>query len=249
MHQQSLTIGQLAAETGLTVRTLRHFEDKGLLGRVARSGAGQRRYGRHEVERLYQVIALRAFGLPLAQIAAVLDSPPTLGQALADQLTRVDGQIAALSSLRTALQRATNNGNEPVSTEELLKMVRQTTVSQDLLNEYLDESEQAVLADQAAHLGEEATRIVHDEYPQLYRRAQEQLDLGTPPDAPPMQEIAGQLEQLSGRLTGDVAGPGEKVQRMWQERSKDITGHDWTDLGEYVMVARRHYRTATRPST
>ena len=68
-----LALGQvLARATGVTVRALHHYDRLGLL-RPARDRAGRRRYGRAEVRRLHQIVALRSFGPALAEIAQLLD--------------------------------------------------------------------------------------------------------------------------------------------------------------------------------
>ncbi len=66
------SVGQLAQASGLSVRVLRHWEDKGLV-RADRSTRGHRRYGPDQVTRLYRALALRRTGLSLSQIAALLD--------------------------------------------------------------------------------------------------------------------------------------------------------------------------------
>ncbi|MBN2799816.1 MAG: MerR family transcriptional regulator [Deltaproteobacteria bacterium] len=69
------SIGELATLSGVSVRTLHHYDAIGLLVPASRSEAGYRRYGRAEVERLHAILTLRTLSLPLAEIAAVLDDP------------------------------------------------------------------------------------------------------------------------------------------------------------------------------
>lgn len=66
------SVGLLARASGLSVRVLRHWEDKGLV-QADRSTRGHRRYGPDQVTRLYRALALRRTGLSLTQIAALLD--------------------------------------------------------------------------------------------------------------------------------------------------------------------------------
>jgi MerR family transcriptional regulator, thiopeptide resistance regulator len=67
------SIGDLAAQTGLTVRTLHHYDEIGLV-RPGRTGAGHRRYTAAEVVRLHRIVTLRGFGFGLAEIATLLDA-------------------------------------------------------------------------------------------------------------------------------------------------------------------------------
>lgn len=69
------TIGELARMAGVSTRTLRHFETKGLLSPLKRGENGYREYGRKQVERLQQVLLYRELGMPLDTIRATLDSP------------------------------------------------------------------------------------------------------------------------------------------------------------------------------
>ena len=67
-----LRIGELAERAGLTVRTLHHDDQIGLVRASERTEAGHRRYSEADVRRLYQVMALRSLGVPLARIARAL---------------------------------------------------------------------------------------------------------------------------------------------------------------------------------
>jgi DNA-binding transcriptional MerR regulator len=239
---QRWTIGELADECGLTVRALRHFEELGLLGDIGRTSGGRRSYDRADVERVYRVVALRSLGLPLARIAAALESPAALRESLSGQLAQLDRQLADLTALRGQVAQLLDHTT--VSIEELTRMIRRTVISQEILHEYLSDAEQTQLAQRGAELGAAGQRDLSVEYPRLYRAAQVQLDRGTAPDDPAMQQIAAELEHLADAWAPG-SGASDTVQRMWAERSADITGHDYGDLAEYVRTARAHYR-ATR---
>ncbi|GAB3458951.1 MerR family transcriptional regulator [Massilia terrae] len=101
-----LKIGELAQRTGLTVRTLHHYDSIGLLRPSARSDAGYRLYNRDDVARLQQIQALRKFGMALADIGAYLDSPDSSPLAIIErQLASLDQQIAEASQMRQQLLR------------------------------------------------------------------------------------------------------------------------------------------------
>src|SRR6478752_252814 len=65
--------GELASATGVTVRALHHYDNIGLLHASGRTAAGHRRYTEPDLRRLYSIRTLRSLGVPLAEIAAVLD--------------------------------------------------------------------------------------------------------------------------------------------------------------------------------
>src|SRR4051812_22467598 len=102
----SLTVGALAKASGLTVRTLHHWDALGLLVPAERSSAGYRRYGPDDVARLYRILALRRLGLSLDEIAAALDREgPDLAGAVRAHLARVEEGLAAPVALRDRLRR------------------------------------------------------------------------------------------------------------------------------------------------
>jgi len=98
-------VGDIAQATGLTVRTLHHYEEIGLLV-PARDASGHRRYGADDVERLYRIALLRQLGLPLGQIAHALDDPAwNLPSAMATHLGDLDRRLEATVRMRSRLSR------------------------------------------------------------------------------------------------------------------------------------------------
>ena len=69
------TIGQVAALAGVTVRTLHHYDEVGLLRPSGRSTGGYRVYDEADLERLHRVLAYRELGFSLEQVAEILDDP------------------------------------------------------------------------------------------------------------------------------------------------------------------------------
>lgn len=101
-----LKVGELAALAGLTVRTLHHYDEIGLLCPSARSDAGYRLYHRDDVARLQRIQALRAFGMSLSDIGLCLDSPDGSPLAVVDrQLASLDRQLRELDRMRERLLR------------------------------------------------------------------------------------------------------------------------------------------------
>lgn len=71
----SYSIGQVAALAGVTVRTLHHYDEIGLLAPSGRSGAGYRRYDEPDLARLQQIMFYRELGFALDEITVMLDDP------------------------------------------------------------------------------------------------------------------------------------------------------------------------------
>ncbi len=83
--RQQLTVGDLARIAGVTVRTLHHYDEIGLVVPSGRTPAGYRTYGRAEVERLQEVLFFRELGFALDQIRQIVGRP---GYNRVDGLTR-----------------------------------------------------------------------------------------------------------------------------------------------------------------
>ena len=103
---KSLTISELCKRTGLTSRTLRLYDAKGLV--VAERTAGdQRCYGPTEVARLHQVTALKRAGFSLAQIGGILGGRRLdLGKLIAAQLDALDVERERIDEAAAALRLA-----------------------------------------------------------------------------------------------------------------------------------------------
>jgi DNA-binding transcriptional MerR regulator len=104
-----LTIGQLAAYAGVTVRAVRHYHHIGLLPEPERDASGYRRYGATAVVSLIKIRTLASAGVPLSEIGRVLEADaPSLAEAvekidshLRDEIERLETsrkQIAQLAA-------------------------------------------------------------------------------------------------------------------------------------------------------
>src|ERR1700704_3949044 len=67
------TVGAVAALTGISVRTLHHYDPSGLVVPSVRTPAGYRGYTDADIERLHFVLVYRSVGMPLEEIRALLD--------------------------------------------------------------------------------------------------------------------------------------------------------------------------------
>src|SRR5437773_1813874 len=110
--ERPLTVGQLAHATGVPAKTIRYYEQVGVLPVPRRSGAGYRQYSRHDVHRLLFIRRARALGLSLANLKALtgdLDSGecltmrPRLHALVTEQLRTVQQQIAEFQLLERQL--------------------------------------------------------------------------------------------------------------------------------------------------
>jgi DNA-binding transcriptional MerR regulator len=103
-----LTVGELARLAGVTVRTLHHYDDIGLLPASGRTSSGYRTYDDVDVDRLRAIITYRELGLGLDEIARAVGSDGAL-ETLRMARARVDRRIVRLQSISRALDTAITN--------------------------------------------------------------------------------------------------------------------------------------------
>lgn len=165
-------IGELARETGLSVRALRYYDRLGLLTPSARSEGGHRCYDAGDVRRLHRVLALRSFGLPLAQIRAVLDAEPDHDPAelIRRQLDVVEERLRQTAELRLRLLGALSalDAAADGSTEAYLDVIEEMTA----VERPLTPEEVARLGEARRHwaesLGEEELRALHHRRAEIF---------------------------------------------------------------------------------
>ena len=103
----SYSVGQVAGFAGVTVRTLHHYDEIGLLVPSERSHAGHRRYSDVDLDRLQQILFYRELGFPLDEVAALLDDPEADPRAhLRRQHELLTARIEKLQQMAAAVEHA-----------------------------------------------------------------------------------------------------------------------------------------------
>ena len=103
---EALTVGQVAQRFGITVRTLHHYDEIGLLEPSERTPAGYRVYTGADLERLSTVVVYRRLGFTLDEIGELLDGEVEVVHHLRRQRAAVERRVAEMRELVAALDRA-----------------------------------------------------------------------------------------------------------------------------------------------
>ncbi|AKT40158.1 MerR family transcriptional regulator [Chondromyces crocatus] len=208
-------VGELAKRTGISVRTLHHYDEIGLFSPSHRSRAGHRLYGPEDLLRLQQILSLRQLGLSLEEIGDTLKRRGTsAAQVVADHLVRVRDRIQHLSrlavrleSLATALER-----QEAVSPDDLLK----TMEAMIMFEKYYSEEQLQKLAARREALGDDVIRETEAEWPKLIAAVRAEMEKGTEPAHPEVQKLAARWKELIERFTGGDPGIRASLQKMYE---------------------------------
>lgn len=192
-----LKVGELAKRSGLTVRTLHHYDSIGLLHPTGRSESGYRLYSRDDVARLHGIQTLRRMGLSLADVALWLDGGAiTLQAILARQIDGLDREIAQSQALRERLgvmQTILAGGGQPQIDDWLASLSMMNTLEQ-----YFSAGELKLVF--------ERWKRCASEWPALLQAVREAMERGVPTDSLELQPLARQWMDVSARwMDGDLA--------------------------------------------
>lgn len=237
MARDGWKVGELADATGLTVRTLHHWDEIGLLRPSRRTRSGHRLYGDADVARLQQVTSLRQLGFALEQIRDLLDrrglSPR---EVVALHLARVREQIEQQRTLCARLEKIakTLEAAETVSADELIQTIEATT----MYDKYYTPEQREELAARAAQIGEERIRQSQVDWQVLMDEVRAEMERGTDPADPKVQALAARWKALIEEFTGGNPGIAQSVGRMWREET-NIHGIDTGGARQLMAYVQR----------
>src|SRR4051812_46594247 len=233
-----MTVGELASSSGLTVRTLHHWDEIGLLCPAERSAAGHRRYATADVERLYRIVALRRLGLPLEEIGVALEvEGPDLRAAVEAHRARVKDELARLRRLESILDAIAGLG-EP-STTLIIEAIEVMTMSE----QYYTPEQLEQLDARRRELGEDGMAKAQQDWADLIAAMDAEREAGTDVADPAVQALADRWEGMIRQFTGGDPGITASLKRMYDEQGapKASRGAMSPELSEYVqrvMAAR-----------
>ncbi len=131
-----LTISQLADYTGVTVRAVRHYHQRGLLPEPERDASGYRRYDADAVLELIRIKALADAGVPLARIRQLLAAgPDEFARAVAEIDKTLAGRIRHIQAQRRRIAQLAAGDRlfVPAEIADLLDRIRNLGISPEAI--------------------------------------------------------------------------------------------------------------------
>ncbi len=217
-------VGELARRTGLTVRTLHHYENIGVVTPSRRTAAGHRLYEERDLRRLYRVVALRDLGLPLESIRTLLEGELDLAELLRNQLDHVQRRVSALRDLSARLTVLVGTADHAgrIASTDLLALIEEVTTMEQTFGNYFSADQRSQLEQRREQRGQQVIDSEIAEWPQLIARVQAEMDAGTGPDDPEVQELARRWMELLESFHGGDEGLRDSLYRMQHENSQEI---------------------------
>ncbi|MFI6763287.1 MerR family transcriptional regulator [Micromonospora sp. NPDC050417] len=221
------SIGEVARASRMTVRTLHHYDEIGLLRPSERTASGHRRYTGDDVRRLYRVRALRTLGLSLEEIAGVLaDSGGDLAamrELLTTQLHGLEAHAAQVQRLTQQLRGLLGQLDDAAMPDPDQFMTTLEMIS--VFETSFSTEEREELARRRADLGPAAVEAAKTEWAGLVERLLRHVQDGTPVNDPQVRDLVGRWDALANRFHADGAA-GERTkataQRVWGANSEEI---------------------------
>jgi DNA-binding transcriptional MerR regulator len=223
MRFEALKVGELARRTGLTIRTLHHYDDIGLLKPSLHTEAGHRLYTARDIARLQQVISLRQLGFSLEEVRDCLNradfSPLELIRLHVARLReRIELQRKLCERLEAIAAHLRAAGE--VSADEFLRTIEVMTMMEKL---YTPE-QMKQLEEIGKQVGPEEIRAVEEAWTVLLAEVRASRDLD--PASPQAQALAQRWDELSERtMRGYQAFPELKQAIADNYKQGKFEGH------------------------
>jgi DNA-binding transcriptional MerR regulator len=196
MRFEALKVGELARRTGLTIRTLHHYDEIGLLKPSLHTEAGHRLYTAGDIARLQQVISLRQLGFSLEEIRDCLNRPDFSPlEIISLHLERLREQIQWQRKLCERLEAIAAHFRTAgeVSAEEFLRTIEVMTMTEKLFTPEQMKQFEAV----GKQVGPQEIRAVEEAWTALLSEVRANRDLD--PASPQTQALAQRWDELTER--------------------------------------------------
>ena len=239
MRRDAFLIGEFAAKAAVTVRTVRYYDQVGLLPPAAVTESGQRLYTTAELVKLQQIMALKLLGFSLAEIQRCLRSgPQDFIRSLAAQKAMLRDKRGQLDAIIRAIEVVEQSAGAALTGEALTKLleVMQMEQKNDWVNKYFTPEQQAAMVDLSrqsysdaasakiaawgAGWSEEDQRKVDAQYAALAAGLQQAVAEGKAAASAEVQQLAADFLGLIGQFTRGDAEVEAGLKQFWQNNDE-----------------------------
>lgn len=232
-----ITVGALASRTGLTVRTLHHYDAIGLLSPSGRTDGGYRLYSEDDIRRLQHIVLLRGLGMPLVEIASALTSGPDdllkwLGDHAIEMRRWISESERLLGRIEHMIERMQNHDHQSI--DDALETIEAVSI----FERYFDANQIEDIREHARQLGIERIREAEAEWPRLIAAVRYEMKSGTDPRDPRVAPLVRRWQELLDEFLNGRTDIAIGVGRMMHAEPavRQRTGLD-SEIMEYVSRA------------
>jgi DNA-binding transcriptional MerR regulator len=231
-------VGDLARQSGVSVRTLHYYDQIGLLSPSRHTEGRHRLYTAGDIVRLQQIRSLQQMGFSLEEIRDCLESSEfSPHEVIALHLERLRGQIAAQQRLCDRLEKIAGRLQmaEEIPAGEFIQLVETMT----MVEKYYTPEQMEEIRKRAGTVGQERIRQAEGEWQELMAKVSDEMRKGTDPADPRVQELASKWMSLVNEFTGGNPAIEKGARTMW-EQEETIHGIDtgeMREMGAYIQKA------------
>ncbi|MCP1122477.1 MerR family transcriptional regulator [Bacillus sp. 3103sda1] len=241
LNKNTWKVGELAKQTGLTVRMLHHYDKMGLFSPSESSDKGHRIYTETDIAKLQQIMSLKQLGFALGQIKEMIEDPnlnPV--EVIKVQLDSVKEYIRIQEQLCSRLERIYEllNSQQKVSAEQFINLIEVINMSKE---NYFTQEQQDKMFKQ---MGLEERKQCVSEWAEITAKIRMEYEKGTPPENLDVAQLAKQWSELLNRLTFKDPEISKAAERYYKENPEvgEKLGIDKIDkqLSDYIKDAVSH---------
>ncbi|CRK82850.1 MerR family transcriptional regulator [Neobacillus massiliamazoniensis] len=207
-------VGELATLTGLTIRTLRYYDQIKLFSPSQYSESGHRLYTKSDLTKLQQILALKQIGLSLDDIQDVMTNldKNSATDIIETQITRIKRDIQVQQKLLYELERAliTIRSKNIMSVEEITKLLGVMKIYQE---KYFTKEQLDIMKNYYDNTNADALKEVEQEFKIILEKIRLEIEKGTSAKNSKVQELAKKWSDIVYSFTGndqDITKQAEK---------------------------------------
>lgn len=205
MQKKTWKVGELSKLTGLTIRSLHHYDEIGLLRPMFHTDSGHRLYTESDIVKLQQIMSLKQLDFSLDEIKEFLQNPQYDPKDVIEmQLKRLNQEIKLKEELKNQLQELW----------EVFQLLKEPTFTQfvnsiELIknqNKYFTKEQRTNIRKYYDKLNNAEASKAADTWIQLISSLQYEMNNGTPIDNPKVIELAEKWQEGINFFTGGDMG-------------------------------------------
>ncbi|MFS0615700.1 MerR family transcriptional regulator [Lederbergia ruris] len=196
-------VGELATLSGLTIRTLRYYDQIDLFSPSQYTESGHRLYTKTDLALLQQILALKQMGLSLDDIKTVIMNKEQgiAANIIETQITRIKRDIQVQQNLLYELESAlkTIRSKKVMSIGELTKLLGAMKMYQE---KYFTKEQLDMMKNYYDQYDEDTLKEVEQEFRMILEKIQLEKENGTPPNSSKVKALAEKWSEIVYSFTG-----------------------------------------------
>ena len=217
--KRTYLVGEFAALAGVTVRTLHHYDETGLLKPSQHTRSKARLYREEDLLRLQQILTFKHIGFSLEEIHDMLESQSyDLRETLRIQKQALDQRIAELQHISETLGVLMQSDTADTALVGDIIRALQSGAKFRWISAYYTDEQRAWLAERAKDYSPEQMLVDARVWEQIYDDFR--ANMHKPYDHPDVQAIAARMQNLIDRFTQGNEGVADSLRRAFSDMDK-----------------------------